>query len=80
MIKTEKMVYGFEDINGNKWCNAWVDSYNSFNTILEKYKTIPYNQLSPLTLKEMNFYLDQRHKQYVMFLELSKQIKQESAT
>ena len=69
-IRNDKINYGFEDMNGNIWPNSWVDSYNRFNEILEKYKKIPENELSPLTRNEMNFYLDQRHKLFVMFLDI----------
>ena len=71
-IRNDKINYGFEDINGNIWPNSWVDSYNQLGEKLKKYQGIKESELSPLTRNEMNFYLDQRHRLFVMFLDIFK--------
>ena len=70
-IKTDHIEYNFKDFNGNTWCDSWVDSYNHFNDILKKFQSIPDSELSPLTKKEINFYLDQRHKIFTLHVELA---------
>ena len=61
--KANAIPYGFTDMRGNQWCNAWVDSYNALSEIIET--TSPHNT------DKINFYLDQRHKLFVMYLDLS---------
>lgn len=55
--------YGFKDIKNNLWCDAWVDSYN---LLTEKINKSTYKQ-------SREFYLDQRHRLYVMHLEIKKE-------
>ncbi len=62
-MKTNVIPYGFKDINDNKWCDAWVDSYNAFNQILK--------DINPANTAKLNFYLDQRHRLYVLHMELA---------
>lgn len=63
-MKTQVMIeYGFKDINGNLWCDAWVDDYNR--------QTEYIKSINPLNTEKLNFYLDQRHRTYVLHMELS---------
>lgn len=61
--KTDPMPYGFKDFNGGLWCNAWVDSYNALSKEIES--------INPHNTSKLNFYLDQRHRLFVLHMELA---------
>ncbi len=56
-----QMHYGFEDLNGNKWCDGWVNSYNNYTDAINQYtdKEIVTDSLCD---KSLQFALDQRHR------------------
>lgn len=63
--------YGFKDFQGGYWCAAWVDTYNRLTDDINKSANIEIESGS-LTHKEREFLLDQRHKNFVQFMELAK--------
>jgi len=63
--------YGFKDYAGNTWYDLWVDSYNEFTHLINRSAGIEIKSDS-LTQQERDFYLDQRHKTYVQFVDICK--------
>lgn len=61
--------YGFQDINGNTWCDPWVDTYNRLTEIINRSGDGIVDSLSE---REREFYLDQRHRQHVQFADLAR--------
>jgi len=61
--------YGFKAFNKYQWCNSWVDSYNNLTRDINKSSNFPVKSDS-LTQKERDFFLDQRHKLFVMFVDI----------
>lgn len=53
--------YGFKDLNGNTWCDPWVDTYNRFTGIINRSGDGSAGSLSE---QEREFYLAQRHRHY----------------
>jgi len=58
------MPYGFTDYRDNTWSNASVDTYNRFNEQAEKRERLNPARGS-LTHDELEFYRDQRHKNFI---------------
>jgi len=75
----EKIEYGFVDFNGNKWSNNSVDTYNRFNAEVAKRDNLPYNDRSSLAFKELEFYKNQRHKNFVQLMEIAAEKMRESS-
>ena len=69
--KQPTIPYGFTDFNGGIWCSAWVDTYNRFTHDINKSAGFPV-AIDSLTQKERDFYLDQRHKTFVQYMEILK--------
>ena len=67
----EKIEYGFVDFNGNQWSNVSVDTYNRFNAEVAKRDNLPYDDRSSLAFKELEFYKDQRHKNFVQLMDIT---------
>ena len=67
---TVHLNHGFEDMNGNKWCNAWVDSYNLLSDKIKKWMSHDETR---------EFYLDQRHKLFVLHMDICRQDKNKLA-
>ncbi len=72
------MEYGFVDYNGSQWSNVSVDTYNRFNEQVAKRDNLPYNDRSSLAFKELEFYKNQRHKNFVQLMEIASDIKRKS--
>ncbi len=67
--------YGFIDMHGHKWCNAWVDTYNRFTDKVNKSAGVELHAGS-LAANEREFYLDQRHKTFVQFINIKRESNQ----
>ena len=65
----QAMEYGFEDFNGNSWCNSWVDSYNLYNELINRHAGREIKTGSE-THSCIEFHKDQRHKHFVSILEI----------
>lgn len=60
--------YGFKDYQNNIWNDSSVDTYNRFNDeVIKRDK----NNLSHMAKQELEFYKDQRHKQFIQLCELN---------
>lgn len=68
------IAYGFVDMDGNKWCDLWVDSYNRHTQIINNSQGT-----SPLCLKERNIFLDQRHQLFVSYMEICRKERERAA-
>ena len=68
--KQPMIEYGFKDMDGNIWCDSWVDSYNELTRLVNKSAGIEI--CSGLLVNERDFYLNQRHKLYVQFLDIKR--------
>lgn len=73
------MEYGFVDYNGNQWSNNAVDTYNRFNAEVAKRDTVHFKSLDSLAFKELEFYKDQRHKNFVQLMEIASGVKRQSS-
>lgn len=62
--------YGFVDYRGNKWSKNMIDTYNRFNEQVEKRETQNVKNGS-LAHKELEFYKDQRNKQFKILCEIA---------
>jgi hypothetical protein len=60
--------YGFKDYLGNTWSNNFVGTYNQFNKQVVKRDLL---NLCDQSKAELEFYKDQRHKQFIQLCELS---------
>ena len=60
--------YGFKDYLGNIWPNNFVDIYNQFNEQVVK-RDLP--NLCAQSRAELEFYKDQRHKQFIQLCEIA---------
>ncbi len=70
----QKMIgYSFTDMNGNTWKKQWVDCYNNLTNDINKSAGIVCNPNSLMDI-EREFFLDQRHKNYVQFCELASEL------
>lgn len=63
------LAYGFRDMNGNEWCKQWIDAYNRFT---EAINLAGSGIAGSMAEHEREFYLDQRHKQYLQFADLAR--------
>lgn len=70
--------YGTVDFEGNKWPDAWVDQYNNLSKKINELlaKKAPKGSLTDISV---NFYLDQRHRVFVQFLEICRKEKAKKA-
>ena len=59
--KQPHIEYGFIDFNNKTWCSGWVDSYNGYTDVINKYtgRNIKTDSLCDMALQ---FALDQRHR------------------
>jgi len=62
----------FLDINGNSWPNTFIATYNRFTQLINRSAGKEIARES-LTYNEREFYLDQRHKNYVQFSTICQQ-------
>ena len=69
--KQDKMNYDFVDFNGNKWCLQFVDVYNLFTNDINKSAGFEVASDS-LTMRERDYFLDNRHKHFMNYMQLSK--------
>lgn len=65
----EPLLYGFKDVNGNSWCDPWVDTYNRFTEIINRSGD---GIVGSLAEREREFYIDQRHRNYQQFAALAR--------
>jgi hypothetical protein len=61
----------FIDLNGSKWSQSSIDTYNRFNEQVEKREKL--NNPSEQSKQELEFYRDQRHKTFIQLAEIEKQ-------
>ena len=69
------MQYGFVDYLGNVWSDNQVDTYNRYNAQVFKREAVPHDKGS-LHCKELEFYKDQRHKQFIQTVDINSKPKQ----
>ena len=62
--------YPFTDYNGNSWSESLVDTYNRYCHEVETRETRKLERDS-LAWKELEFYRDQRHKQFIQCCEIA---------
>lgn len=72
------MEYGFVDYNSNQWSDVSVDTYNRFNAEVAKRDHLPYDDRNSLSFKELEFYKNQRHKNFIQLMEIASGIKRKS--
>jgi hypothetical protein len=61
-MKQKILQQGFTDFKGNMWCEVWVNTYNMFTEKINQARG-----------ESREFLLDQRHRLFVSYLELSKE-------
>ena len=62
------MQYGFIDYLGRKWPDSFVDTYNRYDAeVIKRDKP----NLCAESKAELEFYRDQRHKQFIQLSELA---------
>lgn len=66
--------YGFTDFMGGTWCDAWVDTYNQLTADINKSANMPVYSDS-LTQQERDFFLDQRNRTFVQYMEILNKAK-----
>lgn len=64
-----RLQYGFRDMNGNAWCDQWVDSYNHLTDIINHSGDGIKGSLSE---QEREFFLDQRHRSYQQYTSIAR--------
>lgn len=72
--KQPMMKYSHTDMNGNLWSKHAVDFYNQLTKDINKSADIEVKTDS-LTDQEREFFLDQRHKNYIQFCSMAKENK-----
>ena len=63
-----------KDMNGNTWNRYFINTYNQYTKDINKSAGIEVKKDS-LTEKERQFFLDQRHKSYIQFCEITAEPK-----
>ena len=68
--KQQLTEYGFTDYTGKQWCDSFVDTYNRFNEMLNKYvgQDIETGSLTDMEVERIK---DQRHKNFVQFTQIA---------
>ena len=63
------MLYGFIDYLGNRWCDAWVDSYNNHTEIIDRLER--KEQLSPMSKQSLEIQRNLRHQHFMQCVDLA---------
>jgi hypothetical protein len=72
--ESENLVYPFTDYMGNEWSKNLIDTYNRFNYRVNEVIRLNKNCVNgSLGHKEIEFYLNQRHKTFIQCCEIAKQ-------
>jgi hypothetical protein len=67
----------FIDLNGNEWLDILIEIYNRFDAEVAKREVRPY-EFGSLGWQELEFYRNQRHKQFVQNCNIAARVKRES--